>query len=360
MNKIRICICGGGNLAHVIGGYLAVRPDCEVRLLTRHPNRWQPDGSIELTDINGKVFRSRFSLISSDASVALSQTDIVLLCLPGFAIAQTLESISQFVTPKTIVGSVVSSTGFFLMANQLLPAETKLFGFQRVPFIARTTQYGKTAKLLGYKPSLAFATKNISDPDNLSKTLSMLFDVPAIWLDNYLKVTFTNSNPLLHPSRLYGMFHSMKTEYDHRILFYEEWDDLSSETLIACDQEFAVLMNKLGIHDAIPSILDYYESSDAKSLTAKLRSIEAFKGIYAPMTETTDGKYMPDYLNRYFTEDIPFGLLLIKAYAQKNNIPTPTIDKILEWAQTVMDKKYLVNGQLEGEDVKDTIAQYIK
>lgn len=360
MSINRICICGGGNLAHVVGGYLASRHDCEVRLLTRHPDRWQSDGSIELTDINGKTIHSCFSLITSDTSVALAQTDIVLLCLPGFAIAQVLESLSEHITPQTLVGSVVSSTGFFLIADKLLPKGTKLFGFQRVPFIARTTEYGKSAKLLGYKPSLTFATENIPDPENLSKRLSLLFDIPAFWLDNYLKVTFTNSNPLLHPSRLYGMFHSMKTEYDHRILFYEEWDDLSSRTLIDCDREFGLLMKKLGIDGDIPSILEYYESQDAQSLTAKLRSIKAFKGIYAPMTETTDGKYKPDYQNRYFTEDIPYGLLLIKVFAQKNDVLTPTIDKVLEWAQTVMGKKYLINGMLTGEDLKNSIAWYIK
>ena len=35
----RICICGGGNLGHVVAGFLAAN-GCEVTLLTRHPERW--------------------------------------------------------------------------------------------------------------------------------------------------------------------------------------------------------------------------------------------------------------------------------------------------------------------------------
>ena len=359
MTRHRICICGGGNLAHVTGGYLAARPDCEVRLLTRHPELWNQDRTIDITDMNGKCFRSRFAIISSDAALTVSGADIVLLCLPGFAIARVLESIKGFIGPGTIVGSVVSSTGFFLMADRILPANRKLFGFQRVPFIARTNEYGKSASLLGYKPSLAFATENVAYPESLGETLSELFDIPAVWLDNPLKVTLTNSNPLLHPSRLFGMFHSGRKEYDSRFLFYEQWDEFSSETLIGCDSEFCVLTEKLGIRKDIPSILEYYESNDSVSLTSRIRSIKAFKGLKAPMLRTDSGKYSPDYSSRYFTEDIPFGMLLIKAFAWRNAIPTPTIDKVLEWAQTAMGKSYFIDGKPEGKDIPETIVKYI-
>ena len=66
MIKQKICICGGGNLAHVVGGYLSAKPYCEVRLLTRHPERWQRDGTLDLTDINGRKFNSRFYGIIHD------------------------------------------------------------------------------------------------------------------------------------------------------------------------------------------------------------------------------------------------------------------------------------------------------
>ena len=154
MIKTSICIIGGGNLAHVVGGYLAAKPDSEVRLLTRHPERWQADRSITITDCNNKVFKANFATISHDPAIAVKGANIVLLCLPGFAIAPVLESIRQYLDSSALVGSVVSSTGFFMMAQKILPSTVKLFGFQRVPFIARINEYGKTACLLGYKPSL--------------------------------------------------------------------------------------------------------------------------------------------------------------------------------------------------------------
>jgi len=360
MTKTRVCICGGGNLAHVAGGWLASRNDCEVSLLTRTPERWAHDGIIRITDPDGKVMDARLRLITSNPELAVKDADIVLLCLPGFAIAHVLRTIAPWLGPKSAVGSIVSSTGFFPMAQSILPKGTELFGFQRVPFIARINEYGHSASLLGYKDSLSVATYNSVSPQTIADLLSRLFEVKVNLLSDYMMVTLTNSNPLLHPSRLFGIFGNGRSVYERPVLFYEEWDNFSSQTLIDCDNEFRLLLDRLGISKAdIAPILDYYESHEAQSLTDKIRSIKAFKGLYAPMVQNQDGTFGPDWNNRYFQEDIPFGLLVIKSFAVKYGIVTPTIDKVLEWAQSGMNKEYLVNGQLTGRDIPDTIVQYI-
>lgn len=360
MTKTRVCICGGGNLAHVTGGWLASRKDCEVSLLTRTPSRWADDGIIRIADPEGKVMDAHIGLITSKPELALKDADLVLLCLPGFAIADVLHSIVPYIDSKTAVGSIVSSTGFFPMAQKILPQGLELFGFQRVPFIARINEYGHSASLLGYKDSLSVATFNSASPQRIADLLAKLFEVKVNLLGNPMMVTLTNSNPLLHPSRLFGIFGNGRSTYDKPVLFYEEWDNFSSQTLIDCDSEFRRLLDRLEIsRKDIPSILDYYESHDAQSLTDKIRSIKAFKGLYAPMVKLEDGKYGPDWNNRYFTEDIPFGLLVIKSYASKYGIETPTIDKVLKWAQKGMDKEYLVNGRLAGRDLLHTVVEYI-
>lgn len=361
MKKTEICICGGGNLAHVAGGYLAAKSGYSVRLLTRRPEKWCVAGSpLIVEDLAGNIFSGRFSLITSDARTALEGADIVLLCVPGFAIADELKEIGAYITGNMYVGSIVSSTGFFFIAHKILGDDVGLFGLQRVPFIARTDEYGSRARLLGYKPSLSAAVSRISEPDLLASILSAMFDVPVTLLDNYMKVTLSNSNPILHPSRLYGMFGNGQEIYDSEILFYEEWDVGSSEILISCDREFRNVASSFGVREEdIPSLLEYYDSSDAVSLTKKIRSISAFKGLKAPMIRIDDNKFIPDYSSRYFTEDIPFGLLMVKALAQKQGIVTETIDAVIGWAQQAMKKQYLCNGALIGSDLSDTIVPYV-
>ena len=141
----KVCICGGGNLGHVVAGFLAAHGDCEVSLLTRHPDRWQQQ--LEITTPDGTILKGELKTISADPNEVVSPADIVLLCLPGFSIREVLQQIQPALTAGTAVGSVVCSTGFFFEAFKILSDQNPLFGFQRVPFISRLKEYGHSADL---------------------------------------------------------------------------------------------------------------------------------------------------------------------------------------------------------------------
>ena len=321
---MHICICGGGSLGHVCAGVLASR-EVTVNILSGHPEKW--GRSIEVTDSDGKTYRGPLAKVSSDPSEAVKGCDIVLLCVPGYLIEKTLESIKAFIG-EAAVGSVVCSTGFFFFAHRILGENARLFGFQRVPYIARVAEYGSKALLLGYKSSLMVALENI--PDDFTGTLQTLFGTPVLKADSYLQVSLTNSNPILHTGRLYTMFAGKEDQiFDHNILFYKEWTDEASQTLIDMDGEFFVLLDRLQVK-GIPTLLEYYESQDATSLTRKISSIPAFQAITSPMVRS-EGGWKLDKTSRYFTEDFPFGLRWIKELAEKNNIETPVIDRVYDW-----------------------------
>ena len=280
----KVCICGGGNLGHVVTGFLAAHGDCEVSLLTRHPERWQQ--SLAITTPEGSVLQGTIHQITSDPAEVVPQADIVLLCLPGFSIREVLQQIAPVLTPGTAVGSIVSSTGFFFEAFKILSPQTPLFGFQRVPFISRLKEYGRSADLLGYKPNLSIAIEQTVDKEPLRATI---------------------------------------------------------EQLLEFNQLLSVLPVTKG---SIPTILDYYESTDAASLTAKLQSIQAFKGIKSPM-KRVDGGFVPDFESRYFTEDFPYGLQIVQRLAHQHGVKTPMIDEILRWGMTQLaHQKFNPEGSL--------------
>ena len=334
----KVCICGGGNLGHVVAGFLAAHGDCEVSLLTRHPERWQQQ--LEITTPDGEVLKGRIKAISSDPAEVVSHADIVLLCLPGFSISDVLKQIAPALTQKTAVGSIVCSTGFFFEAFKILPSQTPLFGFQRVPFISRLKEYGRSAYLLGYKPNLSIAIEQSNNKEELRADIELLFKAPTILLSSYYEVSLTNSNPLLHPSRLYSLWKDWHegVVYPTESLFYEEWTIEASNYLIKMDEEFQQLLDVLPVtKGSIPTILDYYESTDAVSLTNKLQSIQAFKGIKSPMKKV-EGGFIPDFRSRYFTEDFPYGLQIVQNQARQHGVSTPMIDEILLWGNTQIKK----------------------
>lgn len=333
----KICICGGGSLGHVCAGVLASNKDISVNVFTRKPELWKQ--TLEIIDCNGKIFSGTLNKISNNPEEVLKDCDIIFLCIPGFAIEEELKKIKPYISANTMVGTIVSSTGFFFFAHNILPTETKLFGFQRTPFIARVKDYGCSAKLLGYKNQVSVATENIKELEEFKKLIEHLWLTPVKLLNSFYEASLTNSNPILHTGRLYSMFHNWDgTPFDHNILFYEEWTDNSSEIIIQMDKEFFNLLKKLPVEkDSIKPLLEYYESNDSQSLTKKLQSIVAFKGLLAPMKKIENG-FIPDYNNRYFSEDFPFGLKFIRDLAYENQIEVPVIDKVYNWGIKVLSE----------------------
>lgn len=333
-----ICICGGGSLGHTIAGYVASKEDYNVSVLTRHPEKWSQ--AIDVTDLDGHRYHGELLCVTDNPAV-VSDTDIVLLCLPGYAITDVLNQIRPYLRNTTFVGSVVSSTGFFFMANQLLPADIPIFGFQRVPFIARTKEYGKSAYLLGYKPSLSVAIENTSNDKkrDFALLLERMFQVPVKLLGSHYEVSLTNSNPLLHTSRIYTLWKEWKPgiRYDSCPSFYADWTIEAAHYYIEMDREFQALLKLLPVAEgAIPNVLDYYESHDEQSLRDKLASIPAFKNIMAPMIGNDDDGYEPDFNSRYFTEDFPYGLYSIVKVAREMNFTTPVIDEVYGWGMEMI------------------------
>lgn len=336
MQNVIITIIGGGHLGHVCAGFISSLQHVEVRMLTRRPADW--DEHLTVTDCDGKVFNGNLSLITSDYAEALRGADIVLLCLPGYSIREMLENIADYLEPHTAVGAIVASTGFFFHAFDKLNKTQPLFGFQRVPFISRTTEYGKSADLLGYKPSLSVAIEQTENKETLRAALQGIFRCPVNLLESFYEVSLSNSNPLLHTSRLYSLWHdySKGKVYDRNPFFYAEWTEEAASLYISMDNELQAQLRVLGVREgAIPDVLTYYESNDSASLTRKLRSIPAFQGILAPMKET-EGGFVPDFTSRYFTEDFAFGLSFARNLCHENGIPCPVMDKVYEWGSTFL------------------------
>lgn len=329
---MKICICGGGNLGHVVAGYIASQQRYEVGLLTRHPDRWSH--VLQVDTPSGQTLQGCLACITDRPETIIPQADMILLCLPGFSIASVLQTIRPYLRRQTIVGSIVSSTGFFFEAFNILPLSTTLFGFQRVPFIARTVEYGQRASLLGSKPHLQIAVERGDErKEEIRITVQALFDTPVSVLKNHYEVSLTNSNPLLHTSRLYQLWKNWRptTVYPDVPRFYSDWTEEAARLYIAMDQELQLLLRKLNVTPgAIPTVLDYYESSNAADLARKLRSIVAFQGIAAPM-RAVDGGYEPDFGSRYFTEDFPYGLGIVWRLAHEQQVCVPTIDRVYCW-----------------------------
>ena len=341
---MKIVICGGGGLGHTCSAMLSTKNDVIVNLLTNHPESWNHEFVVNTPD-GGKI-TGHIDRISSFPKDLITDANIVLLCLPAFLVEETIVKIKPYLRNNTILGSVFGSTGFFLFAHDHLPSITKLFAFQRVPYISRIVEYGKIANLHGYRDQLIMATENIEEKEDFRLLIEYLFNEPVELCESFYEVTLSNSNPILHTGRLYSMWHDWDgTPYCECNLFYHDWTDKASQLDIDMDNEFFCLLKALNVKTThIETLLEHYESVDAATMTAKLQNIPSLSTILSPMKQLENG-WVPDFNSRYFTEDFPFGLNFIYNLAKEKQIDFPNIEKVYTWGMSILNNNISINDQ---------------
>lgn len=330
------CLCGGGAQTHIIGAWLSSQ-NYKVSILTRKPSLW--DNNYTVQTPRG-VIKASIQSISDNPAQVIPDADIILLTVPGDANRAELKKISPYIKPGAYVGGCFCSSGFFFEAMHQLGADVNLWGFQRVPFIARVEEYGRYAVLKSFRPQMKIAVERAApeEKERFRQVIQECFNCETILLNNYLEASITNSNPILHTARLYTMFSDWEPSkvFDHNILFYEEWTDEASDLLIRMDNELFLLLTYLPVaSDYLTPLLEYYESTDSESLTRKISSIEGFKGITSPMKLVARG-WVPDFSCRYFTEDFGFGLSYINKLAREYGVAVPNIERVLNWGLSVI------------------------
>ncbi len=351
---MNLTILGGGNLAHAVA-VTASHHFKKVSILTSNRDLWGD----RLTAIfpDGTEVISREITVSEKAEEIIPSSDVILSTLPGHIIPEKLREIKRSMKPGQMVGSVTASGGFFWITRNVLGENFPLFAFQRVPFICRIIEKGKSVDISGLKKELFAASAGVGrDQNSYSSVINLFkksFKSDIIHLDSYLEATVSNSNPILHTGRLCSL---IKTPADkEKAFFYREWDDEASKVLLKCDKEVSGIITKLNIpFPLFKSIPEHYEVKNWSELTAKIRSIKAFRNITFPLVESGSGQFFPDPTHRYFLEDVPFGLLILRSMAVICGVETPGMDKVIKDLQSYLGKKYLEDGDLKGDDIGDT------
>lgn len=350
---MNITVIGGGNIGTVLLGELAANRENRVSLLTARKELWQK--TIEVIDSEkNTTLTAELSEITNDAAV-VQNTELIFITVPSNALPDTVARILPHVQSGTVICVVPGSGGCEFVCQPLIQKGCVFCGLQRVHCIARIKEYGKSVYALSHKSEISVAAIPQAKTPMIADMLGRLLQIPCKALHNYLAVTLTPSNPILHTARLYAMFRDFAPGiyYPKNFLFYAEWDALSSETLIQCDAELQTLCNTLPLElSEVVSLKVHYESDTVEKMTHKISHIPAFQGILSPMCETPDG-FLPDFSSRYFLEDFPYGLCIIKSFCQIANVDCPTIDRVLQWYAQFMHVCYFTENGFDGADLKN-------
>ncbi|KAL8589164.1 hypothetical protein ACOMHN_052502 [Nucella lapillus] len=385
-----LCICGGGNGAHVMAGLAAAHAQAlEVRVLTLYQNEaaiWteklaegdfivakkHPDGSIE-------EIRAKPALVTNDASQAVTGADVIIFCVPAFAHQQYFEAIARHVTPGSAIIGLPGQPGFEFQCMHVWREKATgcvILNYETLPWACRISEFGRKVDLLGTKDALLGSRvcvggdRPLPGADSAQLLLQTLLGTPPALSQahSYLEIILM-TKAFAHPPLMYGRWGDWDgTPLREKPLFYQGLSKEAASILGMVSEE--IVQTARAISQARPEVtLDHVEHlepwfignysktvEDPSCLYTAMRTNSAYNNLVHPMSEISPGQYVPDFQHRYLSEDVPFGLAVVKGVAQIAGVATPYTDKVMTWAQGHLGKEFIVGSELKGKDVKDTRA----
>jgi hypothetical protein len=338
---MQITVVGAGNMGLAMVGYMAVHCKGDIILFTG--KNILDKGKLHLHDLEIREdFETNNFLCTDNPEVAFCKADIIFVTYPAFLRKEFIEKFGKYLNKGAYLGFVPGYGGAEYSSVSLLEKGVVIFGFQRVPYVARAYNV-EQANILSKKNKLFIGAIPQSKTKSISEIVEKLLDIPVQPLKEYLSITLAPSNPLLHITGLYNVFKNYKKgdKFNQQLKFYEEWDDNASKILFEYDrelQEVCKALSPLDMSEVVPLPI-YYESSSPEKMTLKLKSIESFKSVLVPLKYEEQG-YVVDLNSRMFIEDYPYGVCIIKDFALLTGVSTPTVDLLLEFYHNLSGHKY--------------------
>lgn len=351
-----IAIVGAGNVGQAIAGHMAVL-EHDVRLFSP----WEADfdavraaGGIELTgELTG---RGLPGLLTTNLAAAVRGADVVVVAVPAFAQASLSEQLAELLEPGQVVLFQPSTLGSSLELTRHFARS------ERKPcLIAETATSLYTCRLRGpaqvyvgaIKQSVHLASIPGGSVDAARERLRPYFGDRYVGDGDTLSVGLANCNAIYHvpPAVL-----NIKTVEDAAGLAQHTLvTPRVAEVIHELDLERLALARELGV--TAGSFWDFLETSYGVT-----------EGSYVERIEQGYGRQAfpePDSLtHRYFTEDIPFGLVIWNSLAQQIGLSLPLTDSFVRLGSVLCGRDWVAEGRtadllgLQGADVERIRAAF--
>ena len=336
---MKVSIIGGGNLGTLMGAVFANRGN-EVTIHTSKPEKFSKE-----LEVYGKkdelILKGTIAKITDDWKESIVGADLIWVTVPPQLFVETAKLMEPYVSKNQMVGIIPGAGAAEFAFEPLMKKGIRFFGLARVPSIARVKEYGKSAYMLGPAPELLIGSIPARNAQTICDEIQPLFEIKCRPVANYLAVAFTPSNPVLHTSRLYGMFKDYipGNHYPTNELFYEKWTVDGAKILLECSDELQQLCKAIPMDMRdVESMQFRHNIRTPEELAERICSLDRLKGLYSPVIKDEIG-YIPDFNSRYFASDFTYGIKIMIEVANLFDVPTPTMDIIWEWYKKVQPER---------------------
>ena len=348
-SKTKICLVTGSNGSHMNAAVFGSNPNYEINIFTRRPEIF---GS-EIIGISGEgieTWRGKVKLASADPEKACSGCKIFIISSPANVQESLLRQMKPYLPSNAIIGTIFGQGNFELIAKHVLgeefiSKEITIFSLFNIPYTCGALEPGKTVTIMGQELNTRFCCSPKSSTSMIKSLCEELWQMPSVPLDNFFEILLAPGNQILHPGRVMGIYENGEVfPMDKMPIFYEEINQTSADNIEKLSAEIQLIKAEmlrrfpgLCLDAAIPAgewVCKQYgdqvvDKSSVRTIFATNRAYRKFK---VPVKKVGD-KVFVNFEARILTEDIPFGLCILKDFAEMLDLEVPFMTKTLEWGQ---------------------------
>jgi opine dehydrogenase len=295
-------------------------------------------GGIEVTGVFEDFVTP--NLVTTDIETALEDVDLIMLTTAAMGHKAHIDACRPHLKSGQII---VVNTGYFAAlrfghALQERLAEVTFAEYTLLPYVCRRIGPAKVI-IDAVKQELPVAAYPAVRTPKVVEVLKAVYP-QTVAAANVLETSFNNLNPIFHPAiTLLNAGHAEQTKGD--FLFYGQGVTPSVGRIIdAVDAERVAVAQKLGIE--LPSAMEWMVKLYAKYGANGSHAYEVFQTCEAHSTV----RYPMDSIGTFslFAEDLPYGLVPIASLGSMLEVPTPTIDSIIDLSSMATGIDYRSEG----------------
>jgi opine dehydrogenase len=354
MEKDSVAVLGGGNGGHAVAANLSLA-GFKVNLFELP----------QFADSIERVFRTReiriegvsidgtakVNLATTDIEQAMKDAEVIFVITPAFGHRTMAEVCAPFVQDGQIIVLMPGSGGSLEFAKifkeRKVGKEITFAESCTLPYGARLKAPGHVSVFINavILPTGVFPSRKtkevISKLKQYYSTISAAKDV--------LEAAINNPNPLVHPVATLLSATRIEHSKGEFYLYAEGMTPAVARTFESLNEERLTLCKAMGYKLYHWNNLDFKdynlgeteEECRYRILNTSMDAAFGKDGIYAGMKMKG-----PEHLkDRYVTEDVPYGMVLVSTLGDLLKIPTPTHNAVIQLASVINRTNYWKTGR---------------
>ena len=354
MEKDLIAVLGGGNGGHAIAANLSLA-GFKVNFfeLPQFAESFEKVLRTKEIQIQGISIDgvAKLNLATTDIQQAIKDAGVIFVITPAFGHKAMAEVCAPFVQDGQIIVLMPGSGGSLEFVNifkqRKVKREITFAESCTLPYGARLKGPGHVSVLINAMilPTGVFPSKKTEEViPKLKQFYSMV--IPA---KDVLEAAINNPNPIVHPVATLLSATRIEHSKGEFYLYAEGMTPAVARTYESLNQE------RLSICKALGYKLHHWDNLEFKNFNLGETEEECRYRILNTSMDAAfgkDGIYAgikmkgPEHLkDRYVTEDVPYGMVLLSTLGDLLGVPTPTHDAVIQLASVINRTDYWKTGR---------------